>query len=101
MKRFVFGLWLSLLGFLGTMTCLIYAAENPWDYNGVTGLPGALLGTDLLAAFVLSLLALALGLFLGAREAWGDAWRDAWRGRRSGRGGQDESQQDENQDGIV
>lgn len=49
MKKFILGIVWQVMGFLGAMLLVCTAAlEGPWDYNGITGLAGALLGTDLL-----------------------------------------------------
>ncbi|MCI9332049.1 MAG: hypothetical protein HFG05_07745 [Oscillibacter sp.] len=69
MKRFVFGLWLSLLGFLGTMTCLVCAVEHSCNYNGLSGMWGGFMETRLTIPIFVSLLILVRGLFLAARES--------------------------------
>ncbi|MCI8329101.1 MAG: hypothetical protein HFG02_05685 [Oscillibacter sp.] len=69
MKRFVFGLWLSLLGFLGTMTCLVCAVEHGCDYNGLSGMWGGFMETRLTLPVLVSMLVLVLGLFLAGRES--------------------------------
>jgi len=74
-KRFVFGLWLSFLGFLGTMLCVVCTVIRPCTYNGIGGLLGSVLGNDLAGTFLVSLLALALGLILAGWTAWRDGKR--------------------------
>ena len=69
MKRFVFGLWLSLLGFLGTMTCLVCAVEHSCNYNGLSGMWGGFMEPRLTIPIFVSLLILVRGLFLAARES--------------------------------
>ena len=69
MKRFVFGLWLSLLGFLGTMTCMVCGVQNSCDYNGLSGMWGGLEDTRLYIPLLVFLLVLIWGLFAAARES--------------------------------
>ncbi len=48
MKKLITGLAWQAMGFLGAVLLVCTATiEGPWDYNGITGLPGALLGTNL------------------------------------------------------
>lgn len=70
MKRFLFGVLLTVIGFTTFLVCLLHALKNPWDYNGITGLPGALLGTGLLWPFILSLAVFAVGLVISWYEAY-------------------------------
>lgn len=69
MKRFVFGLWLSLLGFLGTMTCLVCGVRHSRDYNGLSGVWGGLEDTQLYIPLLIFLLVMLAGLVAAAREA--------------------------------
>ena len=69
MKRFVFGLWLSLLGFLGMMTCLVCGVQHSCDYNGLSGVWGGLEDTQLYIPLLVFLLVLIWGLFVAARES--------------------------------
>ena len=71
MKKFIFALLLTGIGFAFSLFCFIYAACNPWTYNGIDGLLGSLLGTGLLVPFVISFAVLLAGLFLAWREAYG------------------------------
>jgi hypothetical protein len=71
MKKFLFGALLSVFGFLITAFCLVYAAMNPWSYNGVTGLIGSLLGTGTLFTFIISLALFIAGLII----CWYEAYR--------------------------
>ncbi len=58
----ILGVMLFSGGLIGVVALLVVAAFNPWDYNGITGLTGSLLGTGTMPAFVFFC---ALGL-LGA-----------------------------------
>ena len=40
MKKFIFALLLTGIGFAFSLFCFIYAACNPWTYNGIDGLLG-------------------------------------------------------------
>ena len=44
MKKLIFGLTWQILGFLGAIIILCSAAPHQWDYNGITGIVGSLLG---------------------------------------------------------
>jgi uncharacterized BrkB/YihY/UPF0761 family membrane protein len=70
MKRFLFGVLVSFIGFVSFLFCFIYAITNPWNYNGITGLLGSLLGTGLLVPFIISLVVLAAGLIISCYEAY-------------------------------
>ena len=63
MKKLIVGIaWMSL-GFLGTILILCFSAMKPWNYNGITGILGSLLGLDLIIPLVCCLLLFALGVF--------------------------------------
>ena len=64
MKRIIFGLMLTIIGLIFSGFCFVYAAVNPWDYNGVSGLMGSFLGTNLLIPFIVSMVIMIVGLIL-------------------------------------
>ncbi len=70
MKRFIFGILLVLMGFISSEFCFIYAVMHPWDYNGITGLRGAFLGTQTGTPFVISMIVLVIGLIICFYEAY-------------------------------
>ncbi|MDF2944609.1 MAG: hypothetical protein K0S01_3467 [Herbinix sp.] len=70
MKRFIFGAMLVFIGFIFSAFCFIYAVMNPWDYNGITGLKGAFLGTYTGTPFVISIIILVIGLLICFYEAY-------------------------------
>ncbi len=67
-KRSVFCLWLPLLGFLGTMACLVCGVQNSCKYSGLED-------TRLYILLLVFLPVMICGLFVAARES-----------RRSGKG---------------
>ena len=48
MKKMILGIVWQLMGFLGSIIILCSMAPYQWDYNGITGILGSLLGLDLL-----------------------------------------------------
>ena len=70
MKKYLLGVQFTAVGALFAALILNNAMQQPWDYNGIVGLPGALLGTGTLAPFVIALLLMAAGLVLSAIATW-------------------------------
>ncbi len=70
MKRFIFGLMLVVIGLVFSAFCFIYAVMHPWDYNGITGLRGAFLGTHTGIPFVISIIVMITGLLICFYEAY-------------------------------
>lgn len=70
MKKFVFGIMLTVIGLIYSTFCFIYAVMNPWDYNGISGLLGAFLGTETLIPFLISMTVLIIGLIICGYEAY-------------------------------
>ena len=70
MKKFIFGVMLVVIGFVFTAFCFIYAVMHPWDYNGISGLKGSLLGTNTLVPFNISLITMVIGLGVCFYEAY-------------------------------
>lgn len=52
LKKMIFGMMLFCTGFIGVISLVIVAAFNPWDYNGISGLRGSLLGTGTMSSFI-------------------------------------------------
>lgn len=48
----ILGIAWQLMGFLGSIAILCSAAVHQWDYNGITGVLGSLLGLDLIIPFI-------------------------------------------------
>ena len=63
-KKIVCGILLTIIGLVLSAFCFINAVLNPWNYNGIDGLLGSLLGTKTLIPFIISLIVMVLGLAL-------------------------------------
>ena len=48
MKKMILGTVWQLMGFIGAIIIVCSAAPHKWDYNGITGILGSLLGLDLM-----------------------------------------------------
>lgn len=70
MKKFIFGILIFLLGLVMMILNYIFAMINPWDYNGITGILGSLLGTNTLGIFIFSILVIICGLYICWLEAY-------------------------------
>ncbi|MDD3429881.1 MAG: hypothetical protein PHG02_07750 [Oscillospiraceae bacterium] len=70
MKKIIFGVLLTITGLIFAAFSFIYAALNPWDYNGIGGLMGSFLGTQMLGPFIISVLILVIGLAIVGFEAY-------------------------------
>lgn len=70
MKRFLFGLLLSIIGLFYSLFCFIWSVKEPWHYRGVDGILGALLGNNLLTPYVVFSLLMLLGLTICCVEAY-------------------------------
>ena len=56
MKKMILGIVWQLMGFLGSIIILCSAAPYQWDYNGITGILGSLLGLDLIIPLVICII---------------------------------------------
>lgn len=63
-KKMICGILLTIIGLVFSALCFINALLNPWDYNGITGLLGSLLGTRTLVPFCISFAVMIGGLVL-------------------------------------
>lgn len=68
MKRMLLGMMLFFAGFIGILTIKCISIFRPWDYNGIVGLHGFLLGTNTMFVFVLSCIICVIGLIICAIE---------------------------------
>ena len=50
------------MGFLGSIAILCSATLHQWDYNGITGVLGSLLGLDLIIPFIVCITLFICGL---------------------------------------
>ncbi len=70
MKRMVFGVLLTVIGFVFFAFCLIHALLNPVILNGVGGLLSALIHHGTLVPFILSAVVMCAGLAICGWEAF-------------------------------
>ncbi|NLZ92969.1 MAG: hypothetical protein GX922_02960 [Firmicutes bacterium] len=70
MKRLIFGALVFLCGMAGILVLLVLAVNNPWDYNGITGILGFLLGSQTLFAFIIFIIMFTGGLAICFYEAY-------------------------------
>lgn len=58
----ILGIAWQLMGFLGSIAILCSATFHQWDYNGITGVLGSLLGLDLIIPFIVCITLFICGL---------------------------------------
>ena len=71
MKKVLLGIAWQAMGFFGAIMILCSAAPHDWDYQGVTGIEGSLLGLGLIVPFIICIILFILGLifcFKGMKE---------------------------------
>ena len=66
----IFGMMLFSGGLIGVMSLTIVAAFNPWDYNGISGLRGSLLGTGTMSSFKFFCVMWLIGTIICGYEAY-------------------------------
>jgi hypothetical protein len=69
-SKIVFGVLLTIIGFVFSAFSFIWAALNPWDWNGISGLLGSFLGTNMLIPFVIGTIVMLIGLLICFVEAF-------------------------------
>ena len=74
MKKFVFGILITVIGLLFSAFIFMYAIMNPGRYNGISGLYGSLLCADLFAPFIISVIVLIVGIAICGVEAYRKKW---------------------------
>ena len=62
MKKMMLGIVWQVLGFIGAIALVCVAVFHPWDYCGIEGLLGSLLGTNLLLPLIVCIVLFALGV---------------------------------------
>ena len=62
MKKMMLGIGWQVSGFLGAVLILCAAAPHQWDYNGITGIVGSLLGLQLIIPFIVCVVLFVLGI---------------------------------------
>lgn len=70
MKKFSFGLLVSVIGLIFSAFSFMYAIIHPGIYNGTSGLTGALLCANLQLPFIISTIVMLIGLFICGYEAY-------------------------------
>lgn len=61
-KKMILGIVWQLMGSLGSIAILCSATLHQWDYNGITGILGSLLGLDLIIPFIVCITLFICGL---------------------------------------
>ena len=69
-SKMVFGSLLTIVGLIWSAVTIIYAAHNPWNWNGIQGLMGSLLGTRMLFLLLIALATMIVGLVICYKEAY-------------------------------
>ena len=64
MKKLILGSVWQVLGFLGAIIILCSAAPHQWDYNGVTGILGSLLGLQLIPPLIVCIALFVIGAII-------------------------------------
>ncbi len=62
MKKMLLGIAWQVMGFLGAIIILCSATPYDWDYHGITGIFGNILGLDLMLPFLVCVLFVVAGL---------------------------------------
>ncbi len=70
LKKFLFGILVSLVGLIFSSFSFMYAIMNPGIYNGTGGLLGSLLCKDLLYPFIISIIVMLIGLLICGYESY-------------------------------
>lgn len=70
LKKMIFGMMLFIGGLIGVISLTIVAAFNPWDYNGITGLRGSLLGTGTMSSFIFFCIMELIGTIICGYQAY-------------------------------
>jgi sterol desaturase/sphingolipid hydroxylase (fatty acid hydroxylase superfamily) len=69
-SKMVFGVLLTIIGLVFSAFSFIWAALNPWEWNGISGLLGSFLGTHMLIPFVIGTIVMLIGLLICFKEAF-------------------------------
>lgn len=69
-NKMVFGVLITIIGLVFSLFSFIYAALNPWNWNGIGGLLGSFLGTHMLIPFIAGMAAMVAGLVICYKEAY-------------------------------
>ena len=69
-NKMVLGALITIIGLVFSAFSFIWAALNPWSWNGIEGLLGSFLGTDMLIPFIIGTVVMIAGLVICAVEAY-------------------------------
>ena len=69
-NKMVFGVLVTVIGLVFSAFSFIYAALNPWNWNGIGGLLGSFLGTHMLIPFIIGMGIMIAGLVICFIEAY-------------------------------
>jgi len=61
MKKLITGLAWQAMGLLGAIMCICEATQHNWNYNGISGVWGSLLGTRLMLPLVVCVVLFVAG----------------------------------------
>lgn len=61
-KKMICGVMLTVIGFVFSVICFINVSLHPWNYEGIDGLLGSLLGIDTLVPSIVSLAVMVSGI---------------------------------------
>ena len=61
MKKLILGLAWQAMGLFGAIMCICEAAQHNWDYYGISGVSGSLLGTRLMLPLVVCVILFIAG----------------------------------------
>ena len=69
-NKMVVGVLVTIIGLVFSAFSFIYAALNPWNWNGIDGLLGSFLGTHMLVPFTIGMTVMIAGLVICFKEAY-------------------------------
>ena len=69
-NKMLFGVLITIIGLVFSAFSFIYAAMNPWEWNGIGGLWGSFLGTHMMIPFIIGMLIMIVGIVLCFMEAY-------------------------------
>lgn len=76
MKKMVVGVVWQILGFIGAIAIVCTAAPHDWDYCGIEGLMGSLLGLNLLLPLLICIALFVLGVVFCFRRMKGEGYEN-------------------------
>lgn len=71
-NKMMFGVLVTVIGLVFAAFSFIYAAINPWNWNGIDGLLGSFLGTHMLIPFIIGVVVMTVGLVICFKETYGE-----------------------------